>query len=147
MQVNDALRERFEEKYTPEALTGCFLWTGAMERYGKIKVGGKVYGAHVVAYRLFKGDVPHGLHVCHHCDNPACVNPSHLFLGTHEENMRDRDKKGRHPQVRDRLGDEVIRALLQTDGGHTAVARLFGVSKGYVANLRKGRRRAYITAP
>lgn len=51
--------------------------------------------AHRVAWELSFGPVPAGLFVCHHCDNPRCVRPDHLFVGTHDANMRDRDRKGR----------------------------------------------------
>lgn len=64
------------------------------------KRGKSKYGPHRRAYKLFVGQIPKGLHVCHKCDNPKCVRPSHLFLGTRKDNMQDCSKKGRHKSVR-----------------------------------------------
>lgn len=133
--------DRFESKYIPEALTGCFLWTGAGDRYGKIKVGGKTVGAHVLAYTLFKGPVPEGAHVCHHCDNTFCVNPDHLFLGDAESNARDRDRKLRHYNSRPDIGDEVVAQLVLSQEKVSALADKHGVSASFIYHLRAGERR------
>lgn len=88
-------KERFEEKifYSPD---GCWYWTGE-----RLKIGyGRTYNnktyeyAHRASYRIYKQD-PTGMLVCHHCDNPLCVNPDHLFLGTHRDNTRDMMRKNR----------------------------------------------------
>lgn len=91
--------ERFEEKYIPEPNSGCWLWIGADDNkgYGHIKVNGSTIKAHRLSFNLHKGEIPVGLHVLHTCDNPICVNPDHLFLGTHQDNMLDRQVKGRNP--------------------------------------------------
>lgn len=94
--------ERFEAMVlkTP----GCWLWQGSRKRhprtgeltYGSIKVGGKLRLAHRVSWHLYRGaDLDHPLKVCHSCDNPICVNPSHLFVGTQLDNVRDMHAKGR----------------------------------------------------
>lgn len=77
--------------------TGCREYTGWRNQsgYGRIKVAGKMPYAHRVAYEVWVGPVPEGLCVCHHCDNPACINPDHLFVGTATDNMRDMWAKGR----------------------------------------------------
>lgn len=84
---------------------GCWLWIGNTNRsgYGRIGLGGrggrKVL-AHRFSYQLFNGEIPVGLHVCHSCDVPNCVNPSHLWLGTDADNARDCGAKGRNPTWR-----------------------------------------------
>lgn len=76
---------------------GCWLWTKAKRRrgYGQFKVKGKSLLAHRIAWELTYGPIPDGLRTCHHCDQPSCANPEHLWLGTDAENIADRDAKGR----------------------------------------------------
>lgn len=89
--------DRFWSKtqYSP----GCWEWTANALKsgYGRFKLDGKQMYAHRVAYELMVGLIPPGVKVRHKCDNPPCVNPDHLELGTHADNMRDRDERGRNP--------------------------------------------------
>lgn len=84
---------------------GCWEWQGSLnyKGYGRIQVSGEVIGSHRVAWKIERGEVPSGMHVCHHCDNPKCVRPGHLFIGTNYDNAMDREMKGRG---RPRYGDE-----------------------------------------
>jgi hypothetical protein len=77
--------------------TGCWNWQGARnsDGYGNTTIDNKSVGAHRAAYMAFKGEIPKGMSICHKCDNPACCNPDHLFLGTHTDNIRDMHVKGR----------------------------------------------------
>ena len=76
----------------------CWLWTMSLTShgYGQTWTGERADKAHRIAYRFAYGEIPQGLHVCHHCDHPACVRPDHLFLGTPKDNAHDMVRKGRH---------------------------------------------------
>lgn len=84
--------------HTERASNGCLHWLGASTTSGngRLLVGGKTWLAHRYAWFITYGPIPDGLFVCHHCDNPICVEPTHLFLGTDLDNQRDAHRKGRH---------------------------------------------------
>lgn len=89
------------------ALGPCWLWTAGTTKagYGQAASAGLNRYAHRVSWRLTHGPVPDGLWVLHKCDNPPCLNPAHLFLGTAKDNAMDREAKGRHPLHRNRVID------------------------------------------
>lgn len=101
------LRERFEKSYVINEITGCWEWCRSLFRQGYSKIdyldeigNRKSIRGHRLSYRLYKGEIKDNLFVCHSCDNKICVNPDHLWLGTHEDNMADMDKKGRRNSLR-----------------------------------------------
>lgn len=77
----------------------CWIWIRGRTRggYGKTRVNGKEVYTHRLSYEIYKGEIPKGLYVCHRCDNPPCVRPSHLFVGTMRDNILDASSKGRMP--------------------------------------------------
>jgi hypothetical protein len=96
-QRNLPLGERIELASMPIAECGCWIWMAAVgvRDYGQIKVDGRAMRAHRASWVAHNGPIPDGLHVLHKCDVTSCVNPDHLFLGTHKENMRDMLRRGR----------------------------------------------------
>ncbi len=95
----------FLSSFTKDVLTGCFIWARRRDRdgYGRLTFKSEEVAAHRVAWILAHGHIPRGLHVLHRCDNPPCVNPDHLFLGTHADNMADMMAKGRYVQCKPNL--------------------------------------------
>ena len=97
-----SIEERFEGFYIPEPNSGCWLWFGGVGQKGHGLFrgpGGRQVNAHRFSYELYVGPIPDGLWALHRCDNPPCVNPEHLFIGTCQDNHDDMIRKGRKVSV------------------------------------------------
>jgi hypothetical protein len=138
-----SMRVRWEKK-VQRAANGCLIWTGSKNArgYGNIRnlVTRSRLCAHRAAYEIFIGPIPEGMQVLHRCDNPSCVEPTHLFLGSQVTNMRDMLSKGRSfkaklvpDQVR-----EIRERLLRGDAG-VLLAREFGVTPTAISFIKRGR--------
>ena len=141
--------ERFWGKVDMGNPDECWEWMAykLKGRYGRFRLGRMIYYAHRLAWQFTYGAIPEGLCVCHYCDNPGCVNPYHLFLGTHADNIHDATEKGRMCRGEDQhfsklTKNEVlkIRGLL-TEGKQTQsdIADGFGVSCQSVTNIKHGK--------
>lgn len=129
--------------------TGCRIWMKSCSHqgYGRVRVKGKLKGAHRVAYEEYTGrEIQNGLHVLHKCDTPSCVNPLHLFLGTNNDNVADKMRKGRHisPGVKgdkhwnSRLSASDVGRIreLRADGEPLkSISVLFGVSDRQISKI------------
>lgn len=124
---------------------------------GSVRPLGRMVYAHRLAYELGVGPIPDGMHVLHQCDNPRCINPAHLSLGTHSQNMKECSERGRaripNPIKRGeqngaaKLADvEVlsIRRLLSAGRAQRDIAARFGVSQQTIANIKSGKRWGHI---
>lgn len=125
---------------TPEPNTGCWLWDRAVSRggYARMRFRGRLTGAHRVAYVVFVGDLG-DLDACHKCDTPSCVNPNHIYAGTHTDNMRDKVTRGRANVRRGDLHPSRLYPERRPKGdGHYARQRPERLSRGdahYCAKL------------
>ena len=145
-------RARFEAKIQ-RSEDGCWLWLGSRNRrgYGYFYVNGGVVRAHRAAWEFANGPIPDGLLVCHTCDNPPCVRPDHLWLGTYVDNARDRDAKGRMPvrageaQSAARLTEDAVRQIRASKLSQPALARQFGVSQRLIWAVLKGESWRHVT--
>lgn len=125
---------------------GCWNWTAArdLHGYGALRVAGRVVGAHRHSYALANGPIPPGHHVLHHCDNPACVRPDHLFLGSRAENMGDMVRKGRQAKGerngQAKLTAEQVGEIRSSDLPQFRLADIYGVSNQQISLIKSGKR-------
>ena len=136
-------RDRFLDKVSPEPNSGCWLWIGAMRNrgYGSFQFRGGQWRAHRAAYEMFIGPIPDGLFVTHSCDTPSCVNPRHLSVGTHTDNMRDmrgRDRSLRGTRHRDaKLTEDDVREIRSSSNSQRTLAKRYGVHQGAIYLVQK----------
>lgn len=133
-----SLRAVFEQCFIP-ADGDCWPWIGNTDKdgYGVLRYAGKSYRAAPLALRLDGRPVPPGLYACHHCDNPLCVNPSHLYPGTPKQNMQDAKRRGRlNAGRRAKVNEDDVRAIRAATGTHEVIAASFGISRAAVSLIR-----------
>ncbi len=154
------LAERFWKFVTRGTPDECWEWQGNRRPngYGRITSNAwegfkprKGLGAHRVSWELHYGEIPDGMVICHKCDNPPCVNPNHLFLGTVSDNLQDALQKGLVP-----LGDDHHNAVLTVDKvvrirqmiiegrTHRSIGAEFGVDPTTVSQIRRGKTWAHV---
>jgi HNH endonuclease len=133
-------------------LGACWEWqAGKTKGYGTFSHNGKIVYAHRVSWELTNGFIPNDLWVLHKCDNPACVNPEHLFLGTRQDNTDDMMHKGRNRQLHGdkhpahKLTDAQVQFIRKSYDKYritqTELAKMMNVSQGQIHNIVKRKQR------
>lgn len=146
------IEERFWKKVNKSSPTECWLWMGAKhpDGYGQICKDGQSVHAHRIAWELTYGEIPKGMSVLHRCDQPSCVNPTHLFLGNQIDNIKDMcsKKRDKHPRGENHVGAKLtiiqvseIRGALRNNykGLVPQLAMKYGVSIGAIRGIKSNR--------
>lgn len=125
-------------KVNKDTSTGCWEWTGRLNQdgYGGFKMNHNEMHVHRWSM-VFKGHEIKGLVVCHKCDNPKCVNPDHLFLGTQADNVKDMIAKGRYVKPQSKLSAEDIVAIQQSTDSYSIIGKRFNISAPYVCSIKR----------
>lgn len=132
----------------------CLLWKGSLatQGYGRLKLGGKAVYAHRAAYEEWVGPIPDGMLVLHSCDVRGCINPLHLSVGTHRDNMSDMVRKGRSPRSRGerngggrKLTESQVVRILRDPRKRKEIAADYGVSVRMIGKIRARKLWAHIT--
>lgn len=124
--------------------TQCWNWIGQKGHtgYGRFKIGKARYSSNRVAYAIAYGHVPKDRFVCHACDNPSCVRPDHLFLGTPYDNTMDKIRKNRQARGSQigsaLLTEEQVKEILQDKRSHLTISKDYNVSKSTIGKIKTG---------
>ena len=152
------LLQWLEAQTVGEPNSGCLLWLGSVDTlgYGRIYYRGKRRKVHRLIYELAHNADINSLFVCHKCDNPGCVNPNHVFIGTAKDNTSDAVSKGRmgllgslnrSAKLTEREVMEIKRIKKDTNESNWKIGKRFGVGKQIIANIINGANWAHITWP
>lgn len=145
------MKTNFESKFSRSGIGECWNWLSGCDGhgYGAFLVCGKQEMAHRFSYQFYIGEIPEGKCVLHRCDNPKCVNPNHLWIGTKGQNNTDRSNKGRNAknvQFQDRKGERNARAKLTNEDvinirkshlNGVKCAEFYGVTHALIYAIRK----------
>ena len=140
--MHKSLQQRFDEKYVPVTESGCWLWTACTNKkgYGRLSYKGKLGYAHRIAYQLHKGDIPEDMLVLHDCDNPTCVNPEHLHLGTNADNMIEMYQRNRFPnQILTSDNVKAITSRIKLGIKQKDIAKEFKVHFSTISDIATGK--------
>lgn len=137
---NDEDRLKF---YSVKKDNGCIEWTGGKDKDGYGQIRGR--RPHRVSYELAYGEIPEGFMVLHSCNNPACINPEHLRVGTHLDNMADRMKNEQyktneeHPMVK--YSNAIVEEIRKASGTLKGLSEIYGMSASQIGNIKRGTQR------
>ena len=144
-----AMKDRFFEKVAKGDGDDCWMWlaTKTVGGYGQMRIGKVFQLAHRISYEVHIGEIPRGLYVLHHCDVRGCVNPSHLFVGTQSDNIKDAMRKGRIARGErsgtSKLTEQQVEQIRAHTGTQREIAKLMGVWQGCISSIKSGRRWAH----
>lgn len=152
MRKYSSEKERIEKNIKVDN-NGCWIWQKytSKDGYGRLGAGSRsdntktLILAHRYSYLVYVGEIPKGMCVCHKCDNPPCVNPEHLFIGTVKDNMHDRDKKKRggdrsgENNGRSKLTPDIVLLIRKSDETSRRLGKIFGVSKTTILAIKNGK--------
>jgi hypothetical protein len=142
---------RFWRRVDKTNESGCWPWTGSKDRagYGHFVADGKSHGAHRYVYQRTNGPIPAGMFIMHTCDNPPCVNPAHLRLGTPRDNTADMIAKGRRTPALElfKLSAADVMAIRRSGAAERATAAQFGISRAQVNRIRSGQAWRHLPMP
>lgn len=135
-----SMEERFWANVEKAGPDDCWAWLGHLGAggYGVISIKGKRQRAHRISLELAGHVIPNGKFALHTCDNKSCVNPKHLYVGTHADNMRDASVRQRHPHRK--LEPDDVRYIRSSHESAKSLAEKFSVSAGLIYQIRSGRK-------